>query len=396
MFQSDVALSVVPPIQKTVSTTVGLLQKSEHARTATLRTILALFVCAAFHLPASVSAQDFDPRSYQSKLAGEPTQVMVLGTAHLSSAPETWDPSVLEPLLERLAAFNPDIIATEDQSGPSLYKLWSYRESSPNTATRYGGRALRMAAEAGLTLDLEMPEADAALRKALTSLAQEPTAADRRRLVALFSAAGYAHSALVQWWRLPESERVAKDGLSTRLISLLDELGSSRNESVAIAAKLASRLGLDRIYPMDAQDEDVFTDRESDIFGKTVFPGIMEQYRAEPLLQDAGDVARMTDGATTLAEYRKLNDPRKNLRRSDIEWLGALDQMTEAKVGRKRVAGWEVRNLRMASNIREAAARAPGGKVLVIVGAAHKIWIEAYLRSMTDVRVVSTDTVLDR
>jgi hypothetical protein len=50
--------------------------------------------------------------------------------------------------------------------------------------------------------------------------------------------------------------------------------------------------------------------------------------------------------------------------------------------------------MRTAANIREASSRAPGGRVLVVVGAAHKPWLEAYLGMMSDVRIVDAEAVL--
>lgn len=344
--------------------------------------------------PSVTSAQGFDPRDYQTKIDDKPTQIMVLGTAHLNGAPDNWNPEVLTPLLDRLAAFKPDVITTEDQPGPTITKLWEYRESGPKTAATYGGRALRMATEAGLSLDMDMPQAAAAVSRQLLDWPANPTPVDRRRLAALFAAAGDPQSALVQWWRLPAAERIAGEGVSKRLVRQFDELGQSRNESVAIAVRLAIRLGLERVYPADSQEENVFTPRESDIFAKSVFPTLFERFKADPTLKGIGEVSRMTDGKKTLEEYRKLNSPVINRRSSEVEWLGVINRPTEENAGRKRMAGWEVRNMRMAANIREASARAPGGRVLVIVGAAHKIWLEAYLGMMTDVKIVSTDLVL--
>jgi len=48
----------------------------------------------------------------------------------------------------------------------------------------------------------------------------------------------------------------------------------------------------------------------------------------------------------------------------------------------------------MAANIREMSTRHPGGRFLVIVGSAHKPWLDAYLSMMSDVRVVDAQTVL--
>jgi pheromone shutdown protein TraB len=48
----------------------------------------------------------------------------------------------------------------------------------------------------------------------------------------------------------------------------------------------------------------------------------------------------------------------------------------------------------MASNIRDAMTARPGMRMLVVVGASHKAYLEAYLDQMHDVRIVSTDRVL--
>ena len=163
---------------------------------------------------------------------------------------------------------------------------------------------------------------------------------------------------------------------------------------MTIAASLAVRLGHERLYPTDSQEEDVFTPDEAAAFYDEVFPVLVERLNADPALAERGRASRMTDAEATLAQYRLLNDAAINERSSAGEWLGAMDRETPDDVGRKRVAAWEARNLRMAANIREASARAPGGRVLVVVGAAHKVWLEAYLGMMSDVEIVSTDEVL--
>jgi pheromone shutdown protein TraB len=49
---------------------------------------------------------------------------------------------------------------------------------------------------------------------------------------------------------------------------------------------------------------------------------------------------------------------------------------------------WEARNLAIAARIRAESASHPGGKVLVLIGASHRLFIEAYLATMMDVRIV--------
>lgn len=339
-------------------------------------------------------AKAFSPSEYRDAVPNA-TQVMVLGTAHLSEADDAWDAAVLDPLMDRLAAFSPDVIAIEAMDGATTAKTWAYRSVYPEVAATYSGRAILMSTIAGLSLDMDMPQAEAERRRHLSTVGDSPSPAYRRRSVALLAASGDPVSALVQWWHLPAEERVPGDGVSHRLATLLDELGRQSNENVVIAARLAVRLGRQRIYPMDSQEESVFTPEEADLFYQNVFPAIVERYNRDSASKERGSVSQMTTPESTLQAYRMLNDDRIERRLSEIEWLGAITDPTEGHVGRKRVAAWEARNLRMAANIREASARAPGGRVLVIVGATHKIWLESYLRTMSDVEVVSTDTVLN-
>jgi pheromone shutdown protein TraB len=72
----------------------------------------------------------------------------------------------------------------------------------------------------------------------------------------------------------------------------------------------------------------------------------------------------------------------------------ALEEPSAQRFGRNYVASWETRNLRMAANIREVMSAQPGLRVLVLVGASHKGYLEAYLNQMHDVRIINTNNIL--
>jgi hypothetical protein len=140
-------------------------------------------VLTACCLAAPLCAGEFDPSAYRQQV-DNPTRVMVLGTAHLSNAEDGWDPAVLAPLLDRLAGLAPYIITIENQPGPTTHKLWAYRAIMPEVAATYAGQAMEMATTAGLSLDMDMPQAEAALRQAIAKLRDDParlTGAGSRR-----------------------------------------------------------------------------------------------------------------------------------------------------------------------------------------------------------------------
>src|SRR3546814_9634645 len=125
--------------------------------------ISALILLMAGLMAAPLAAAEdpavpFDPRTYQQAHIGEPTQIMVLGTPHLSGTPDGWDPSVLEPLLDRLAGFKPDAITIEALTGVGIHAMWVYRESYPDVARTYGGRALVLAGIRRATLAMRSEE----------------------------------------------------------------------------------------------------------------------------------------------------------------------------------------------------------------------------------------------
>jgi len=355
--------------------------------------IAAACVIAAIALPAA--AQKFDPRTYQDRYVGEPTQVLVLGSPHLSGAPDTFDPAVLAPLLDRLADFRPDIIAIEALSGESIDALWRYRGIYPEVATSYGGRVMTMAAGVRHGLQLDFPDAEAAVRQALADWPAEPTAAQRRRLAALFVASGDPSSALVQWWRLDPAERIAEDGVSSLMVEQMAQYDTRRNENHMIGSRLAVRLGLERVYPVDDHgSDDVLQDRTPDLeafFAEPWFEQVISDPRFAPM-REAGQ--NLTTPEQTLATYRMLNSPAAGRIDSDAQWLSMIQRPSPNNVGRTRVAEWETRNLRQVANIREAIASRPGARVLVITGSAHKAWFDAYLSMMTDVEIVDARQVL--
>ena len=357
--------------------------------------ILAAAALLAAGVLSPVVAQPFDPRAYQDRVVGEPTQVLVLGSPHLSGAPDTFDPAVLDPLLDRLAAFNPDIIAIEGLTGESISALWQYRDIYPEVAISYGGRSLALAAMARNTLQLDMPEAEAEVRRTLATWPEAPTPAQRRRLTALLVASGDPNSALVQWWRLDPSERRAEDGVSAMLMEQLQAFATRKNENHLIGARLAVRLGLERLYPIDDHSsDDVVLDREADLeafMSEPWFQQVINDPAFAPM-REAGE--HLTTPEQTLATYRFLNSPAAGRTDSDAQWLSMIRRASPNQVGRTRVAEWETRNLRQVANIREAMASRPGARVLVITGSAHKPWFDAYLRMMTDVQVVNAERVL--
>lgn len=333
----------------------------------------------------------FDTSQHKGPVAGDSNTLLVLGTPHLSQMPDAFHADQLEHVLERLAAWKPEAIAIEALSGLQCQFMRQYPDRYAESVEKYCWNPAMAEAATGL----DVPTATAEWHKALSQWPESPGPADRRRLASLFLAGGESASALVQWLRLPEAERRAGDGLDDALIAELDILRGERNESVLIAAVLAARLGLERVYAMDDHTADSpVPDSIATAYGTAISNAWNNPATEKRIADEQGLQAKLGMADAMLKIYRYYNGPDQAQLTYDSDFGAALNEPSAERFGRGYLAYWETRNLRMAANIRDMFADSPGIRGLVIVGASHKAYIENYLDQMHDMQVVDTMDVL--
>ncbi len=328
------------------------------------------------------ASPSIDLAPYGREVAGERTRIMVLGSTHLSSMPDGFRAEQLDPLLARLEAFAPTIITIESVSGEDCDLLRRHPAMYPGVADTYCSGT----AEARAATGLDVPEAIAAVEKAFADWPQSPTPAQRRRMIALLLAADDAVSAYVQWLSLPASERRAADGLDDALLARMRRLETAKNENTMVGARLAAKLGLQRVYKTDDHTADAVYGNDAERIAATMGT-VWAQAAGHPLL---GKMKEIENSGDMLALYRLVNGPEMLRTSVEVDFAAALREPSPGHDGRRYVAWWETRNLRMVSNIRAACARSPGARVLTIVGSSHKPYFETYLGMMHDIEVVDT------
>lgn len=349
--------------------------------------LVAAIACQTVVLAAEPFKPQFEP-SARKLSRGQINQVMVLGSPHLSQLPKPFDAATLRLLNQRLVQWQPQAIAIEALSGVQCANLQRYPQRYEETFKTYC-RAAFVAQEA---TGLAVTGATDLAEQMLASWPTAPIAAQRRQLASLFLAAGEPGSALVQWLRLPAAERRAEDGLDATLVDFLNQLQVKPDESYLIAAQVAAQSGLERLYAIDDHTSDKPADDQK-AAGAAIMKAWDNPATAQRTRNDQAWESQAT-AAGVLAMYRAYNDPGQAALIFQSDFGAALEEPSAQHYGRGYLAYWEVRNLRMASNIREAMIP-PGGRMLVIVGASHKFYLEAYLNQMHDVRIVDSGQVTD-
>lgn len=318
-------------------------------------------------------------------MVGPKSKVLVLGTVHLSGMPEGFKPAALGGVIEKLAAFKPDIVTIEQEPGEDC-------DLAARHPAKYGPDWCPSTAAAKAATGLDIPAALAEIDKTLKNWPAQPAPAQRRRLAAAFLAASEPASAYVQWLHLPESERHAGDGLDAALVERLSKLVARKNENYMIAAPLAARLGLQRVYAVDNHTGDRLDVADIKAFGKSIQAAWDLSNGESKQRQKIQEQMSLADDLLPL--YRYINDPNGTRVAAESNILGPMRAKSAEGYPQIWVGGWEVRNLRMVANIRETFRERPGARVVSIVGVSHKPWFDSWLGQLQGVEIVDIEEVL--
>jgi hypothetical protein len=366
--------------------------------------ILAGLFLSSLALLAQPAPQDRGPIASLQALQppASRTRVLVLATFHLRQIRKEFRPAMLERLIAELAAFRPDAVCIESLSGARVRELELRKEAGTlygDVLDTFAKRHLDLAG-AALPAVKASPEAaavrEAELVSALARLKPGERTAELRASLALWMAAAYDPvSAALQWSRLTDEEKRAQTAVPGSLAALLDAECAEVNEDFALALPLARRLGLETVEPVDDFEDLEAYARIGDTLEK--------EFEGNPLLAAASKAPVYAESDALLEEclakgdlrpeYVLLNSPRYARADVDAQWGVFLRTRLPGGSDRSRLGLWENRNLKIAARIRAVAALHPGGRVLVVYGAAHKPFLDDYLSRMADLDVVGLEAL---
>ena len=359
---------------------------------------LLLVWCVACERPAHQSryrlAAPLDP--------AERTSVLVLGSDHLRGLEDAFDPSQLAGLLATLELYRPTVIAVEASPPAEIARLTQRAADSEAPQAQilaaFAGEAVRYGRAARAALGRSADQA-AGLADSMLVGNQSLPVPERRRLVLHLLAAYDVPSALLQWSYLPLEARGADSLLPVTVAEFLSKRLESPNELVSIGVGLARRLGLQRLASIDdhVDDEVGLATGLNDALGAELETSpVFQELRASAYFADAQ--RRLLDAAATgdlLPLYRRINSPEFLNEDVAAQWHLFYRTRFESGLDRARVALWEARNLAIAGRVREATARHSGEHILIVIGAAHKPFLDRYLAQMMDVEVTQLAALLD-
>jgi hypothetical protein len=317
------------------------------------------------------------------------TSVLVLGTPHLDTV-GGFEPPALASLLDALVAWGPDAVCVEALPGRTIAALRADEAAYAPVLARFAGGAVRFGALAQGLVELERPAAAAVLREEWAAL----STLDRL----LYSLAAFElPTATLQWSLLHEEGGAAGAELPGELVRFLDGRLASRNELDCLALPVARRLGLDRIDAVDDHlDKDAYLGIADDLTRELAgSEELGSAAGAEVYTASASSLAAALEAGDLLPHYLHVNAPEYAEADVRAQWDVFLRTGLESGLDRARLALWDVRNLAIAANVRRVTARHPGGRVLVVIGASHRPFLEALLAPALDLAIVRLEEVVE-
>lgn len=328
--------------------------------------------------------------SFQKNNAQSKTEILILGTKHLGYIKD-FKPDAVNEIIRRLDQFQFDAVAIENMPAQLLYDIQSRNDSAfADLLEGWAKERLEMAKSMQEYLNIDFFEA----QQRLTTLLAEKVFDQNKRelLIKYFVASADLVSAVLQFNYTRSSTQVDTSTFYNSVISKLDELSRSHNEIFSLGLKVAKGKGLQKIeYIDDFQDEALlFKYFPNFIQDYTQNQDMFKKLSSKPVFKKVDSLASRGITNMNLSQlFVYLNS--KEFQKLDFEAQWEIWLKTNFKSGtdRSRYALWEMRNLLITANIMKTAAFYPGKKILVIIGASHKSFLEKYLRQIPSIKIMS-------
>lgn len=351
----------------------------------------------------TISVKEEDPIKLLQSLTVDTrkTEVMILGTPHLRTLQKSVDSKLFDSLFNTLKKYAPNQIAIQSLSPNYIFYFSKVKDNLDKTVND----EVHLIAELGILTQNKLhlnyytaSSSSDSLLKQISGVNKDKIISFRIELINNLVASFNIYSAALQWSYLPESVRTKTNSLPKPVVDELNRIINSTDEVNTIAINLAKKLGLQSLVSVDDQ-------QDKDLYIK-IMPELTKQLIDDTLYNRAAnsEVYKTTDGIfkkgyghkNLLPYFLYINSQEYAIKDAEAQWGIFYKLNLKSGLDRTRAALWEVRNLNIASNIRRATSLNPGSRLLVIVDPSHKPFLEAYLSSLGDIKIMQLSSLLQK
>lgn len=322
-----------------------------------------------------------------------PTQILILGTTHLSQIEDSFRPELLDSLISTLKRFKPDAIGVESISGEQIAAMKTQPLTYKPILNNFAGRTLNLSRQ---VTQIDQMNWSVAGQKADSLLAIKNLDTKQRLELISYLLASYREETATLQWSYLKSDIASEPQLTDSLTNQLKEIYHSANEISSIGLRLGHDLNHRQIYPIDDHTEkDLLLEISSQLM-QELPDSVIKNVSQSSHLQKSNDLIDQGIKKGSLLDlYLFVNSNTYMSQDVDVQWDLFLRTNLPSKYDRSRLALWEVRNLHIAARIQRVAAQYPSGKILIIIGASHKAFLDDYLDRMMGIKIVQLSDYLN-
>lgn len=326
-------------------------------------------------------------------VGGMAADLMVVGTPHLATLEPAPGPQQVDPVVDALARFHPTQVCIEAVPGNRIQAFASEPDRYGELLATFAMDAIRLAPEQQARRALAATDA----RRRAAALADQATLtpADEAMLISAQLASYDPWSAVLNWSRLDETgKNGARAVLGAAASERLEDLAKSRNEIARLAVPLARRLGHRQLCAVDHFEDEIDVavladDLQAVLAAPAIGQGVQD-FNAWVNKDWPGD-----PGAGLLQLMRLHNGAEFARRDRAAEWEIFLGGAGEHPAGERRLMLWHARNAAIQLELLRAAAGKRGARTLLLIGAAHRPFLEESLRALPWLTVHPALSVLE-
>lgn len=317
------------------------------------------------------------------------TEVMVLGTFHLNQIKD-FKNTMLDSTIAKLDSFKFDAICIENMPGELLYDIRSRNDSTFNDVLdSFGGKRLEYADEAQKNYGIGFLEAQAKTKELLQK--SKFSDLDHKLLMHYFIASTDLASATLHYQYINNKSTFKKTAFEIRILEKTEQLIKSKNEIYSLALRLAYNRNLQKLEYIDNfQDESLLVKYYPMIWKEFMDnQELFKNIENLPIYKNMNKLVKQgTDSNDLLDLYLFTNSKEYQTQDFDAQWSIWLKTNFPSGSDRARYSLWEMRNLQITANIMQTVALYPGKRILVIIGASHKSFIEKYLQQIVNIELL--------